>query len=101
MMTGLITRIAWLYYKEGLRASQVATMLGLSRSKAGRLLQRAENILSESILSVFTVAKAMVLVFSDIIEIRKIIKQKGRVSSENSDHRGNGNNQYLTYTVSD
>lgn len=74
MMIDLITRIAWLYYKEGLKESQTVTMLGLSRSKVGRLLQRAKNILSESILSVFTVAKAMVLVFSDTVEMRKIIK---------------------------
>jgi len=80
MMIDLITRIAWLYCKEGLKESQIATMLGLSRSKVGRLLQKAKNILSESILSVLTVAKAMVLVFSDIIEAGKIIKQKGRVS---------------------
>ncbi|GAI19470.1 unnamed protein product, partial [marine sediment metagenome] len=39
MMIDLITRIAWLYYKEGLRASQIASTLGLSRSKIGRLLQ--------------------------------------------------------------
>jgi len=74
MMIDLITRIAWLHYKEGLKESQTVTMLGLSRSKVGRLLQRAKNILSESILSVFTVAKAMVLVFSDTVEMRKIIK---------------------------
>ena len=43
MMTGLITRIAWLYYKEGLKESQIATMLGLSRSKVGRLLQKARE----------------------------------------------------------
>ena len=74
MMIDPITRIAWLCYKEGLKESQIATMLSLSRNKVGRLLQKAKNILSESILSVFTVAKAIVLVFSDIIEIRKIIK---------------------------
>ena len=42
-MTDLITRIAWLYYKEGLNESQIATMLGLSRSKVGRLLQKARE----------------------------------------------------------
>ncbi len=41
--TDLITRIAWLYYKEGLKESQIATMLGLSRSKVGRLLQKARE----------------------------------------------------------
>jgi len=43
MMIDLITRIAWLYYKEGLKESQIATMLGLSRSKVGRLLQKARE----------------------------------------------------------
>jgi len=42
-MIDLITRIAWLYYKEGLKESQIATMLGLSRSKVGRLLQKARE----------------------------------------------------------
>lgn len=42
-MTDLITRIAWLYYKEGLKQSRIATMLGLSRSKVGRLLQKAQQ----------------------------------------------------------
>ena len=42
-MTDLITRIAWLYYKEGLKESRIATMLGLSRSKVGRLLQKARE----------------------------------------------------------
>jgi DNA-binding transcriptional regulator LsrR (DeoR family) len=39
----LITRIAWLYYKEGLKESRIATMLRLSRSKVGRLLQKARG----------------------------------------------------------
>jgi len=42
-MTDVITRIAWLYYKEGLKESRIATMLGLSRSKVGRLLQKARE----------------------------------------------------------
>jgi len=42
-MTDLITRIAWLYYKEGLKEKQIATMLGLSRSKVGRLLKKARE----------------------------------------------------------
>ena len=42
-MTDLITRIAWLYYKEGLKESRIATTLGLSRSKVGRLLQKARE----------------------------------------------------------
>jgi DNA-binding transcriptional regulator LsrR (DeoR family) len=35
MMTGLITRIAWLYYKEGLKESQIATMLGIDYGTGG------------------------------------------------------------------
>jgi len=42
-MTDLITRIAWLYYKEGLKESRIDTTLGLSRSKVGRLLQKARE----------------------------------------------------------
>jgi DNA-binding transcriptional regulator LsrR (DeoR family) len=42
-MTDLTTRTAWLYYKEGLKESRIATMLGLSRSKVGRLLQKARE----------------------------------------------------------
>jgi len=42
-MTDLITRIAWLYYKEGLKQSRIAATLGLSRSKVGRLLQKAQE----------------------------------------------------------
>jgi DNA-binding transcriptional regulator LsrR (DeoR family) len=42
-MKDLITRIAWLYYKEGLKESRIANTLGLSRSKVGRLLQKARE----------------------------------------------------------
>jgi len=42
-MTDLITRIAWLYYKEGFKETQIASMLDLSRSKVGRLLQKARQ----------------------------------------------------------
>ncbi len=35
MMIDLITRIAWLYYKEGLKESRIATMLGIDYGTGG------------------------------------------------------------------
>jgi lsr operon transcriptional repressor len=41
--TNLVTRIAWLYHKKGLKESCIVAMLGLSYSKVGRLLQKARE----------------------------------------------------------
>ncbi len=87
--TDLLTRMAWLYYKENMTQDDIAKRLNLSRSKVVRLLQKAndEGIvhfhitgplnnclhIEQELKSVFALEDAMVVPVGQCEEIRETL----------------------------
>jgi DNA-binding transcriptional regulator LsrR (DeoR family) len=87
--TDILTRMAWLYYKENMTQDEIAKKLNLSRSKVVRLLQKAKDEgivhfhiisplgnclhLEQELKSVFKLEDAMVVPIGEYEKIRETL----------------------------